>query len=265
MGPAVSDDLDALRRRLYAPDVTVEEIERYRALTTERNDRPAGDGPESERPDLGAQEPARRRRRIVLAGLATLAVVGLAGIGVAATSRPHPAPVPTSTPTPHAVLPATPVPFPSSFDDSSVAVPASVRAAFVKQLRAGRSAGVLRYFYDHPDELPAQLRTPGRADSYERFGMSTAYVFLFPSPAAQKGGRLTVAVTLDSAVPVQLRALRADSGMQSFIERLDDGAVRGIPGLPMVRTVVYDGEAPTVLELTVPKGVRWDVVAVFTD
>lgn len=255
MGPAVSDDLDALRRRLYAPDVTVEEIERYRALTTERNDRPAGDGPESERPDLGAQEPARRRRRIVLAGLATLAVVGLAGIGVAATSRPHPAPVP----------PATSVPLPSSFDDSSVAVPASVRAAFVKQLRAGRSAGVLRYFYDHPDELPAQLRTPGRADSYERFGMSTAYVFLFPSPAAQKGGRLTVAVTLDSAVPVQLRALRADSGMQSFIERLDDGAVRGIPGLPMVRTVVYDGEAPTVLELTVPKGVRWDVVAVFTD
>jgi len=255
VGPAVSDDLDALRRRLYAPDVTVEEIERYRALTTERNDRPAGDGPESEAPRLGAQEPARRRRRIVLAGLATLAVVGLAGIGVAATSRPHPAPVP----------PATSVPLPSSFDDSSVAVPASVRAAFVKQLRAGRSAGVLRYFYDHPDELPAQLRTPGRADSYERFGMSTAYVFLFPSPAAQKGGRLTVAVTLDSAVPVQLRALRADSGMQSFIERLDDGAVRGIPGLPMVRTVVYDGEAPTVLELTVPKGVRWDVVAVFTD
>jgi hypothetical protein len=52
--------------------------------------------------------------------------------------------------------------------------------------------------------------------------------------------------------------------MQSFVERLDDGT-RGIPGVPMVRTVVYDGEAPTVLELTVPKGVHWDVVAVFTD
>ena len=249
-----SDDLDALRRRLYAPDVTPEEIERYRALVAERTvDGPATD---DRAPDAPASGPPHGRRRIVLAALSTLAVVGLAAVGVGEASRPHPAPVPTATSAPRG---------PSSFDGSSVAVPAPVRAMFVKELRAGRSAGVLRYLYEHPDALPAQLRTPGRADSYERFGVSTAYVFLFPSPAAQRGGRLTVAVTLATAVPVQLRALRADSGMQSFIERLDDGAVRGVPGLPMVRTVVYDGEAPTVLELIVPRGVRWDVVAVFTD
>jgi hypothetical protein len=256
----VNDDLDALRRRLYAPDVTADEVERYRALAGDQ----AADG--EPLPDAGAPQddgrparPAPRRRRALLAALATFVVVALAGIGVAATSRPHPGPTPSPSET------RSPLPIRSSFDDSIVALPTPVRASFVAALKAGRSAGVLRYFYDHPDQLPAQLRTPGRADSYERFGVNTAIVFLSPSPAAQKGGRLTVAVTLDAAAAVQLRAIRADSGMQSFIERLDDGAVRGIPGLPMVRTVVYDGEAPTVLELTVPKGVRWDVVAVFTD
>jgi len=255
----VNDDLDALRRRLYAPDVTADEVERYRALAGDQ----AADGeplPDARAPQDDGQ-PARPagRRPALLAGLATVVVVALAGIGVAATSRPHPGPTPSPSET------RSPLPIRSSFDDSVVALPAPVRASFVAALKAGRSAGVLRYFYDHPDQLPAQLRTPGRADSYERFGVNTAIVFLSPSPAAQKGGRLTVAVTLDVAAAVQLRAIRADSGMQSFIERLDDGAVRGIPGLPMVRTVVYDGEAPTVLELTVPKGVHWDVVAVFTD
>ena len=250
----MAEDLDALRRRLYAPDVTPEEVERYRALT---GDPAAGAEPDA-LPAEGAGGPDRRRGRTLLVALGAVVVLALAGIGVAATFRPHPAATSSAGPT---AAPSGSFPV----DDPVVALPASVRASFVAVLKAGRSAGLLRYFSDHPDELPAQLRNPGRADSYERFGVSTAYVFLFPSPAAEKGGRLTVAVTLDTAAAVQLRALRADSGMQSFIERLDDGAVRGIPGLPMVRTVVYDGEAPTVLELTVPKGVRWDVVAVFTD
>ncbi|MCU1474260.1 MAG: hypothetical protein JWQ92_2328, partial [Amnibacterium sp.] len=190
--------------------------------------------------------------------VAAVAVVAVAGIGAFATARPHPDAAPTSSPAP------APIPVESPLDDSIVAVPAPIRASFVSDLKAGRSAGLLRYFYDHPDQIPAQLRTPRRADSYERFGSGTATVFLSPSPEAQKGGRVTVAVTLDRAASVQLRAIRADSGMQSFIERLDDGT-RGIPGLPLLRTVVYAGEAPTVLELTVPKGVHWDVVAVFTD
>ncbi|HEY0374534.1 MAG TPA: hypothetical protein VGC94_07045 [Amnibacterium sp.] len=243
----MSAELDHLRRRLYAPDVSAAEVERYREL--------AGEG----RPDPApAAAPAASRRRPVLVAAAAAVVVAVAGIGAFATARPHPAPIPVPAITP------TPIPVQSSSDDSTVAVPAAVRTSFVSALQAGRSAGLLRYFYDHPEMIPAQLRTPRRADSYERFGSNTATVFLSPSPAAQKGGQVTVAVTLDRAARVQLRAVRADSGMQSFVERLDDGT-RGIPGVPMVRTVVYDGEAPTVLELTVPKGVHWDVVAVFTD
>jgi hypothetical protein len=256
----VSEELDALRRRLYAPDVTAEEVDRYRALAREpergASTHPAG--PQAQA--LSAQPPTSRRLRGVVVGLVTVALVLVAGVGVAAMSRPHPAPVPL----PSSSRSSTPVPTPSSLDDSIVTVAAPVRASFVARLKAGRSAGVLRYFYDHPGQIPAQIRTTSRADSDERFGSGTAMVFLSPSIEAQKGGRLTVAVTLDRAASAQLRAIRADSGMQSFIERIDDGA-RGLPGLPMVRTVVYDGEAPTVIELTVPKGVRWDVVAVFTD
>ncbi|HEV7624413.1 MAG TPA: hypothetical protein VGO26_09765 [Amnibacterium sp.] len=257
----MTDELDALRRRLYAPDVTAEEVERYRALVGEPEPQaPAAPGEAAAaaagpRETGGAASP--RRRRTLLVGLAAAAVLALAGIGVAATSRSHPRP--QTTPSPSLAAGA------SSFDDSTIAVPASVRSSFVAALQAGRAAGVLHYLYEHPEALPAQLRTVGRADSSERSGSDTAVLVLSPSPAAQKGGRLTVAVTLDRAAGVQLRAIRADSGMRSFLERLDDGATRAIPGLPMVRTVVYDGEAPTVLVLTVPNGVRWDVVTDFTD
>ena len=52
--------------------------------------------------------------------------------------------------------------------------------------------------------------------------------------------------------------------MQGFIERLDGGAP-ATPGQPLVRTVLYDGEAPTIVEVTLPRSVHWDVVTVLTD
>lgn len=241
-------ELDALRRRLYEPDVTPDEVQRYRALLQLTPSSPAAE-PE---PD---PRPSRTRWRLLLAvGVAAAVAVGT--VALAATPRPvqHPVAIPSAAPTSVRTPP---------LDDPVLALPASVRASFAAALRAGRSAGVLRYLAAHPEEVPAGVPAEARAAPQEHDGHGSALVSLTPSAAAQHGGRLIVAITVDRTAAVTLQVLRADSGMQSFFERLDGGSP-ATPGLPVVRTIVYDGEAPTIVQLAVPKGLHWDLVTVFT-
>lgn len=231
---------DDLRRRLYTPDVTADDVERYAALVKD-----PGPAPESPPP------PRSPVRLLVGIGAAVAVVAGT----VVLAALPHPDPQPSPRPISSATAPA---------GDFVLAFPASVQTAFVTHLRSGRSAGLLPWFRAHPGYVPQQVRTAARAAFEEHFGAGPGMFGITPSASAQHGGRLVVAVTVDRATTVDLQVVRADSGMQSFIERLDGGAP-ATPGQPIVRTVVYDGEAPTIVEVTLPKGVHWDVVTALTD
>jgi len=250
----VPAELDDLRRRLYTPHATPEDVERYVALAHESEPEPE---PEADAPSRPPRLPFR-----LLLGIASGSAV-LAATAVLATGPhpdPHPAPVgapaPASTPasTPSAV---------AADDQVAITLPASTRAAFVTHLRSGRAAGLLPYFWAHPGAVPSQVRTGGRGDAEEHVGAGSGIFGITPDASAQHGGRLVLAVIVDRATTVDLQVVRADSGMQTFIERLD-GGVPATPGQPIVRTVVYDGEPPTILEVTLPKGVHWDVVTAFT-
>ncbi len=239
----MADELDDLRRRLYTPGVTAADVERYTALLQE----PA---PESAAEPVAPPPPPRFPARLLL-GIAGAAALLAATAVLAATPHPGPQPSPSAISTP-------PV------DEFVLALPASVRAALVTHLRSGRSAGLLQYLVAHPADLPPQAVTVGRPGPEEHFGAGPGMFGFTPPASAQHGGRLTLAVTVDRATTVDLQVVRADSGMQGFIERLDGGAP-ATPGQPLVRTVLYDGEAPTIVEVTLPRSVHWDVMTVLTD
>ncbi|MGN6743467.1 MAG: hypothetical protein ACTHJL_09255 [Amnibacterium sp.] len=244
------EELEALRRRLYRPDATDADRARYRELVRAEVRPDTQDGP-SEEPPGTAGSPARRGRPL-LVGAAVTVVVALLAVGIAVTARPASAPAPTPTG--------------PAFGDTGFLVPADARAAFVHALLAGRPAGLLRYVFDHPDALPPQLRTVGRADSVESSGTGHGEVVLEPSAAADRGGRLTIAVTVARPVDVSWTCIRTHAATtQAYFEVLDAEHLTAEPGLPAVRTFTYGGEAPTIVAVQVPTGVHWDVVAVFTD
>ncbi|HEY8320079.1 MAG TPA: hypothetical protein VIG76_14760 [Amnibacterium sp.] len=246
-------DLDDLRRRLYTPHATAEDVERYAALAQESAPEGADQPPGPPRPRVPV--------RLVLGVGAAAAVLAATAV---LSAIPHPAPQASTgaTPTP------TPAPAPgviaAAADEPVLAVPASARAPFIARLRSGRPARLLPYLWAHPGDVPSAVRTGARGDPEEHFGTGPGMFGVTPAASAQHGGRLVLAVTVDRATTVDLQVVRADSGMQSFIERLDGGAP-ATPGQPVVRTVVYDGEAPTIVEVTLPKGVHWDVVTALTD
>jgi hypothetical protein len=246
--PPARDGPDELRRRLYRQDATLEDVTRYRAASGDERE-----GGEQEDEPLEAVRTRGPRRRALLAAVV---VIALAAVGIGVTARSHPLPAPHPTP-----LSAVPP------DDTELAVPADARAAFIASLDTGGSAEVLQYIFDNPDARPAPLRTVMRADSTEHWGSGPAEVSLSPSQEAEHGGRFTVALTVNRLSNVVMTVIRADSGNSaSFIERLDAGdGVRARPGVPAVRTILYSGEAPTDLRLTVPRAVHWDLVVVFSD
>lgn len=246
---AVPEELEALRRRLYRPDATDADRARYRELV-----HAATPDPESERTaaEDAPEPPAGRRRRPLVVGAAVTVVVALLVVGITVSARPASSPVPSPTG--------------PAFGRTGFAVPPEARAAFVRALRAGRPAGLLDYVFDHPEALPAQLRAVGRADSVESNGTGHGEVVLEPSAEADRGGRLTVAVTVDAPVDVSWTCIRTHAATtQAYFEVLDAEHLTAEPGLPAVRTFTYGGEAPTIVAVQVPTGVHWDVVAVFTD
>ncbi|HEY8320077.1 MAG TPA: hypothetical protein VIG76_14750 [Amnibacterium sp.] len=237
-------DPDDLRRRLYRPDATPEDLERYRAAT------PATEADTPAPP----RAPAARRASILIAA-ALLAGCALAAAAIGTTT--HPKTEPTATPR-SATTTAPP--------GSTLAIPASDRAAFVRSLRAGRSIGLLPYFLGHPDARPAVIRTVSRADSEEHFGEGSAVIALDPSGAAAGGGRITLVLTVDRSVTAGLVLDHVDArSPQGETVKLDQDPVHADPGLPVVVSLEYQGEVPNIVRLTVPSGVHWDLVADFTD
>ena len=239
-------DPDDLRRQLYRPDATPEDLERYRAANP---DPAAADAP------VAAPATPPRRTPILVAG-ALLVGCAVAAVAIGTTTRPE------ATPTPAATTRTAPAAPPGS----TLAIPASDRAAFVRSLQAGRSIGLLPYLLTHPDARPAIIRTVSRADSEEHGGEGSTLVALDPSSAAAGGGRITLVLTVDRPVAAGLTLDHIDArSPQGETLKLDQDPVHADAGLPAVVSLQYGGEVPNTVRLTVPVGVHWDLVADFTD
>ena len=190
--------------------------------------------------------------------MALLAGCALAAVAIGTTS--HPATQATTTPA--ATTPTAPAAPPGS----TLTIPASDRAAFVRSLQAGRSVGLLPYFLAHPDARPAIIRTVTRADSEEHAGEGAKAIALDPSSAARKGGRITLVLTVDRPVTAGLTLDHVDaSSPQGLAIKLDLDPVHADAGLPAVVSLEYEGAGINTVRLTVPPGVHWDLVADFTD
>jgi hypothetical protein len=242
-GSPESPGLDDLRRRLYGPNASAEDVARYEAA--------AGD------PAADPEPPARRppgRRWIPVAG-GVLAVAGVLAVGVGAC-RPTPSPAPTASPAPT-----------SGVIVAQLPAAAPVRTAFEEALAAGGDSGLLQYLYGHPDLLPPAIRTVGRADSTEYSGEGTTTLSLSPSALAERGGRATVILVLARSGRYEWRSIRVagtGDGFPSGVAVTSAGG-EAQAGAPVAGTFTYGRGAPSRLTVAVADRTRWGAVVVFTD
>ena len=231
---------EALRRRLYAPGADEQDLVRYRAALPATQPAPAA-------------APAPRRSRVrrtapVVGGV--LLVVGLIA-ALPLVQRTAVGPVSTPRPTPMATL----------------RVPAAASARFVQALAAGRPPEVAQYLLLHPRVRPPAVAAASRAIVHEDLGTGPFTVPLHPDLAAEAGGRLTVIVMTDRALPlrwtVSRTAVRPDH--RRYEQTVGEQTLHPQPGALLHSTVRYGGAAPQALHVDVQDGVRWDVVTVFTD
>lgn len=243
------EDAEALRKRLYAPDASGEDIERYRTAAIEVQPPAAPRAPavDDAEPEPSAPVPRRRRRLLVVAAVATVLVV-LAGVGVAAV-RIAQAQQPTD------LRAAT-----------EIATNGTDREAFGENLALGNTAGIAAYLVTNPS--PPSMRGGTRYFTIERDGTGAGAVDLSPVPADTVSGRATVLLVLGGDAVASWTAFRRSvdsAGEQQYVRQ----AVRGGPqraGVLTATTFRYrSGDRPVRLVLDVPDGVRWGVAVVFSD
>ena len=256
-GTTEAERLDALRRRLYAPDVTEAEVAAYRAAAGRRA---AAEAPAQEhrgRPTRAAAP--HGRRRLVGGGVAVLLVA--AGIAVLVTTHPlaaftgaAPSPTPSVTRLPRLI-------------EGEVPTSIASRAEFVSALQGGREPGLLEYLYEHRTYLPAAISTPRRAASTEYAGQGSSTLALDPSDLTQAGGRVTVFLVLDRPATYSWRAQRAArlQDPSGPVLELAEQAGSNRAGEPTTTTFRYEGRAPTRLAVYTDETVKWGAVVVFTD
>ena len=244
-GSSEPPGLDDLRRRLYSPDASAEDVARYEAAAGEAEGDPVS---------LPHRDPPPRRRWIAVSGGLLAAVVAVAlGVGVGA-GRPSVAASPSAAPNTGIIVAQLPAPAPA-------------RTAFEHALVAGRESGLLAYVYAHPDLLPPAIRTVGRADSSEYSGEGATTLSLSPSALAERGGRATVILVLARSGKYEWRSIRGagtDGGVMSGPAVTSAGG-EAQAGAPVAGTFAYGRGAPSRLTVVVADGTRWGAVVVFTD
>ena len=244
----MTDDPDELRRRLYRPDASADDVARYRAVAPAPTAVLEPDPAETPTPT-----PSARRRAPLLAAAAVALVLAAGGAVLVALGPRPPAPPPAPR-------------FSADAGVTTLVASATDRTRFAAALAAGRSAGVLHFLLLHPDRIPAAIRTVTRADSDERSGTGPAQIALDPSPAAKRGGELTVMLTIDRSTAAGWSVMEsAGEPSQRLDDPVDAHRITALAGLPAVATFRYEAPAPQVLEIMVPAGVRWDAAFTFTD
>ncbi|GAA4741762.1 hypothetical protein GCM10025783_11220 [Amnibacterium soli] len=253
---AEAERLDALRRRLYAPDVTEAEVAAYRAAAAQQQEVGAVASAPARRARTTTSPRTPRRRTALIAGGAALLVAAASTVlvtthplaGLTASSSPSPSPL-------------------ARLIEGEVPTSLASRSEFVASLQGGREPGLLEYLYEHRTYLPQAISTPQRAASTEYAGQGSSTIALDPSSLAQDGGRVTVFLVLDRAATYSWRAQRIAqrNDRSGPVLELAEQAGRNRAGEPTTTTFRYDGRAPTRLAVYTDETVKWGAVVVFTD
>jgi hypothetical protein len=251
-----AERLDALRRRLYAPDVTEAEVAAYRAAAERQAE---AEAPAHEHRSRPARAAAPHGHRALVGGGAGLLVA--AGIAVLVTTHPLAA-FTRAAPSPTASVSTLP-----RLIEGEVPTSIASRAEFVSALQGGREPGLLEYLYEHRTYLPAAISTPRRAASTEYAGQGSSTLALDPSDLTQAGGRVTVFLVLDRPATYSWRAQRSAQLQDPSgpVLELAEQAGSNRAGEPTTTTFRYEGRAPTRLAVYTDETVKWGAVVVFTD
>ncbi|WP_375387555.1 hypothetical protein [uncultured Amnibacterium sp.] len=238
------DDADALRRRLYGPDASAEDVARYEAVAT---DAVAAVAPIADAPDRPAPRSRRPRRRltpvVVVAVAVVVAAIGVAALRVGEGQRQGGIRAPQV----------------ASSDRSD-------REGFQQNLAEGREAGIAAYLVTH--RSPEALSGATRYFTIEKAGTGTVDLPLAPVPADTVRGRATVLLVLggDAVAAWTTYRRQVDSaGEQQWIRQTARGGEQAA-GVLTITTFRYDaGDRPVRLAVDVDDGVRWGVAVVFSD
>ena len=187
-----------------------------------------------------------RGRTAVIGAAALVVVLGLI-VGMAQRPTPPPSP-PAATPT-------------------ALSVDAATRAAFVRALATGRTAGLGSWL---ATRQRARSPATGRAgtDVTEHTGSGTSTVVLNPpTSAARDGGRATVVLVTadDAATAWSVFTLALAPSHAVYLQPLAHRGAQQTAGVPTAATFhVVASAAPMRLRVVAPKGVRWDAAVIFS-
>jgi hypothetical protein len=228
-------NLDDLRRRIYAPDATAEDGERYRAALAA-----AEGGPVSDLPVAGPRRsPKAPGIRLVAATLAVLVAAALAALLPRVAAGPT---VPAFSP---------------------ITIDATARAQLLRNLAEGGPPGLTTYLLTHRTFRSTALRQ----NPMEHWGIGPGAVSLTLSQPSTEPGTVAVVLVCDHAGAASWTAfsLRPEPGSDDPQGPLADRTGRLDAGVPAAATFSYPaGHPPLRLWIEVPKGVRWGAEVLFT-
>ena len=240
-GAVERDDAEDLRRRLYAPGASADDVDRFREA--EPAPRPVAVVAE---PLLPPPPPRSRRRPVLLLGavvvLAALVVVGIT-VGRVTTAAQD------------SVAAATPVRM--SADDFQ---------EIETNLSDGNGAGIAAFLVTH--SAPPALVRVERADTFETHGTGDTVAQITPVMAETFQGHATVLIALERTGEAgwTLYRRRIDpTGEQQLVVQQQRRGVQEAGALTTDTFRYASGDRPVQVRVEAPAGVRWGLAVVLTN
>jgi len=236
---------EALRRRLYRPGASDEDVAAY--------SRGRSASPEPEPGAPGTEPPTRPSRARRRAGAALVAVAAAALAAAAVLPRPaSDGPAPTaSASTPAAV-------------ETVVRTGTADRNGFVRALTAAGRAGVSGWLDRNARRLPGVLGRATRSDTLEFAGSGSRTLRLDPPSIGQDGGHVTVLVVTAVDARLTWTLVDASPGAGGDAVAGSRSALQRAGALTSASVDWAPGRRPGTLLVVAPDGVRWGVAAVFS-
>lgn len=233
-GCVVREDAEELRRRLYAPGASADDVDRFREVA------PAAvavlDDPLPRPP---------RRRLVPLLAVLGLAVLVVAGIAVARITTTSEAAVPAPTP---------------------VRMSADDRQEIEDNLAAGNGAGIAAFLVTH--RSPPALLDVHRAFTFEASGTGDGVAVVSPVGAQTVEGRATVLLALARSGEGGWTVFRRQvgpGGEEQLIRQRQRAGEQEAGALTTDTFRYASGDRPVEIHVTAPAGVRWGVAVVLSD